>query len=136
MGDTDAVLGTGLDSTDTFHIAAVIERFGDRFLRRVFTENEIAQGTRQRSPERYFAGLFAAKEAAMKALGTGQISTVTWRDIEVVWIDAATHLRFEAGAARRFTEMGGDRSLLSITHTRNLALAQVLILGWQENARI
>ena len=135
MVDTASVLGTGLDSTDISHIAAVIERFGDRFLRRVFTADEIAQGAGKRSPERYFAGLFAAKEAAMKALGTGQISTVTWRDIEVVRLDAATQLKFEAGAARRFTEMGGDRSLLSLTQTRNLALAQDFILGCRENAQ-
>ena len=134
MVGTESILGTGLDSTDTSHIAAMIERFGDRFLKRVFSADEIAQVTGKRCPERYFAGLFAAKEAAMKALGTGQISAITWRDIRVVWIDAVAELRFEAGAARRFNEMGGDRSLLSITHTRTLALAQVLILCCRENA--
>ena len=65
------IIGRGLDATEIHRIAATIERFGDRFLRRVFTDDEIAYCTGRRVPAIHFAGRFAAKEAGMKALGTG-----------------------------------------------------------------
>ena len=78
------ILGIGLDATDIPRIADVLERYGDRFLRRVFTDDEIAYCTRRRNPAPHLAGRFAAKEAAMKALGTGHSQGVIWKDIEVV----------------------------------------------------
>jgi holo-[acyl-carrier protein] synthase len=66
-----AIIGLGFDATDLPRIRDVFDRYGDRFLRRVFTEGEIAYCTRQRDPVPSLAGRFAAKEAAMKALGTG-----------------------------------------------------------------
>jgi holo-[acyl-carrier protein] synthase len=75
------------------------------------------------------AGRFAAKEAAMKALGTGHSQGVLWRDIEVVRAGGPPQLRFHGGAARRFQALGATGSLLTITHSETLALAQVLLLG-------
>lgn len=106
----------------------VFARYGERFLRRVFTEVEIAYCTRQRDPVPSLAGRFAAKEATMKALGTGHSRGVLWKDIEVFRQGGPPQLRLSGGAARRFEAMGARRSLLTITHSENLALAQVLIL--------
>jgi holo-[acyl-carrier protein] synthase len=123
------IIGLGLDATDIPRIAATIDRYGDRFLQRIFTDGEIAYCTRRREPAVHFAGRFAAKEAAMKALGTGHSHGVLWRDIEVVRHGGPPRLAFHGGAGRRFAAMAGHSSLLTITHAETLALAQVLILA-------
>lgn len=123
------IVGVGLDATDIDRITDVIERYGDRFLRRIFTDGEIAYCTRRRVPAIHFAGRFAAKEAGMKALGTGHTQGVLWRDLEVVRRSGPPQLQFHGGAARRFAAIGGRSSLLTITHSDDLALAHVMILG-------
>lgn len=123
------IIGLGLDATDIDRIAATMARYGDRFLTRIFTSGEIAYCTRRRAPAVHFAGRFAAKEAAMKALGTGHSRGVLWRDVEVVRRGGPPQLHFHGGSARRFAAIGGHSSLLTITHSDDLALAQVLILG-------
>jgi holo-[acyl-carrier protein] synthase len=123
------IIGLGLDSTDISRVESVIERWGDRFVQRVFTEGEIAYCRRRHRPAIHFAGRFAAKEAAMKALGTGHTQEVLWRDVEVVRHGGPPLLRLHGGAARRFESMGGGSSLLTITHSEAVALAQVLLLG-------
>jgi holo-[acyl-carrier protein] synthase len=123
------IIGLGLDATDIDRISDTIDRWGERFLRRIFTEGEVAYCLRRRVPAIHFAGRFAAKEAAMKALGTGHSQGVLWRDVEVVRRGGPPRLEFHGGAARRFAAMGGQSSLLTITHSDDLAMAQVLILG-------
>ena len=123
------IIGLGIDATDIDRIADAIERYGDRFLRRLFTEGEVRYCTRRRVPAIHFAGRFAAKEAAMKALGTGHSQEVLWRDVEVVRGGGPPQLQFHGGAARRFAAIGAHSSLLTITHSEALALAQVLLLG-------
>ena len=123
------IIGLGLDATEIDRIAATIARYGDRFLTRIFTGVEIAYCTRRRVPAIHFAGRFAAKEAAMKALGTGHSRGVLWRDIEVIRRHGPPQLTFHGGAERRFISIGGRSSLLTITHSKTLALAQVLIIG-------
>src|SRR5204862_8175731 len=123
------IIGLGLDATDIERIAATIERYGDRFVHRIFTAGEVAYCTRRRVPAIHFAGRFAAKEAAMKALGTGHSQGVVWRDIEVVRRGGPPQLLLHDGAARRFEDIGGVSSLLTITHSDDLAIAQVMILG-------
>ena len=123
------IIGIGLDATDIPRIAETYARYGDRFLRRVFTDGEIAYCTRRRDPVPHLAGRFAAKEAAMKALGTGHSRGVLWKDVEVVRHGGPPQLRLHGGAARRAESMGMARSLLTITHSESLALAQVILLG-------
>ena len=123
------VIGIGIDATDLHRVADLLERYGDRFLRRVFTDGEIADWTKRRDPVPHLAGRFAVKEAAMKALGTGQSRGVVWKDIEVVRAFGPPQLKLGGGAARRATEMGVTRSLVTITHSETLAFAQVLLLG-------
>jgi|SRR5689334_2687893 holo-[acyl-carrier protein] synthase len=124
-----SIIGLGLDATDIDRIADVIERHGERFLRRIFTEEEIAYSTRRRVPAIHFAGRFAAKEAAMKALGTGHSQGVLWRDVEVIRRGGPPQLQLHGGAAARMKRIGGVRSLLTITHSDELAIAEVLIFG-------
>jgi holo-[acyl-carrier protein] synthase len=123
------IIGLGLDATDVDRIAATMERYGERFLRRVFTDAEIAYCMRKKIAAIHFAGRFAAKEAGMKALGTGQSQGVLWRDVEVVRSGGPPQLRFHGAAARHFAAMGGRGTLLTITHTDTMAFAQVLLLG-------
>jgi holo-[acyl-carrier protein] synthase len=124
------IIGLGFDATEIDRIADTIARYGDRFVQRVFTEHEIAYCTRRRVPAIHFAGRFASKEAAMKALGTGHSRGVLWRDIEVVrGSGGPPRLVFHGGAGRRFAEMGGHSSLLTITHTDDMAFAQALIMS-------
>ena len=123
------IIGLGLDATEIPRIAALIESYGERFIRRLFTDGEVAYCNRRRTPAIHFAGRFAAKEAGMKALGTGHSQEVLWRDIEVVRRGGPPQLQFHGGAARRFAAMGARSSLLTITHTEALALAQVLLIG-------
>jgi holo-[acyl-carrier protein] synthase len=122
------IIGLGIDATDIPRIAATLERYGERFMNRIFTDGEIAYCRRRREPAIHFAGRFAAKEAAMKALGTGHSQNVLWRDVEVVRHGGPPQLNFHGGAARRFAAMGAQSSLLTITHSETLALAQVLIM--------
>jgi holo-[acyl-carrier protein] synthase len=121
------IIGLGFDTTDITRIAATIARFGERFRHRIFTSGEIAYCQRRRTPAIHFAGRFAAKEAAMKALGTGRSRGVLWRDVEIVRDFGPPQLRFHGGAGRRFAAIGGQSALLTITHTADLAMALVLI---------
>ena len=123
------IIGIGLDATEIRRVEQAIERFGDRFLRRVFTDGEIAYAMRHRDPAPRFAARFAAKEAAMKALGTGHSQGVLWRSIEVVRTAGPPQLTFHDGAAARFALLHARRALLTISHSQTLALAQVLLLG-------
>ena len=119
-----------MDATDIPRIVQTIDRYGQRFTHRIFTEGEIAYCMRRREPAIHFAGRFAAKEATMKALGTGHSQGVLWRDVEVVRDRGGPpQLRLHGGAARRFERIGGRSSLLTITHSDALAFAQVMILG-------
>ncbi len=123
------IIGLGFDATDIPRIVSTIERYGQRFVQRIFTEGEIAYCMRRRVPAIHFAGRFASKEATMKALGTGHSQGVLWRDVEVIRRGGPPQLQLHGGAARRFAAMGGRSSLLTITHSDALAMAQVLILG-------
>src|SRR5712691_7216933 len=123
------IIGIGMDATEIDRIEATVARFGDRFLRRIFTDGEIAYATRRRNPTPHLAGRFAAKEAAMKALGTGHSRGVLWRDVEVIRRGGPPQLQLHGGAARVFAALGARSSLLTITHSDTLALAEVLILG-------
>jgi holo-[acyl-carrier protein] synthase len=123
------IIGTGLDATEIHRIAESIERYGERFIQRIFTEGEIAYCRRKRDAASSFAARFAAKEAAMKALGTGHSRGVFWRGIEVVRHFGPPRLLFHDGAATRLAALGATSSLLTLTHSRELAIAHVMILA-------
>jgi len=128
------IIGMGVDATEISRIAETIERFGDRFVRRVFTEGEIAYCRRKRDAASSFAARFAAKEAAMKALGTGHSRGVYWTGIEVIRRPGGPpQLQFHDGAAVRADTLGATGSLLTITHSQELAIAHVLLV--RDNGR-
>jgi holo-[acyl-carrier protein] synthase len=122
------IIGVGLDATEISRIAEAIDRYGDRFLRRVFTEGEIAYCQGKRDFASSYAARFAAKEAAMKALGTGHSRGVYWTGIEVVRRYGPPKLAFHGGAADRLRAMGGMSSIVTLTHSRDLAIAHVMLL--------
>lgn len=121
------LIGIGLDATEIDRVRDLFARYGDRFLQRVFTEAEAAYCFRHRDPAPSLAARFAAKEAGMKALGTGRSHGVLWRDVEVVRHDGPPQLVLHGGAARRMHAMGGTGALLTLTHARDLALAHVVL---------
>ena len=122
------IIGSGIDATEIARIGDAIERYGERFVHRVFTPDEIAYCRRRRDANSSFAARFAAKEAAMKALGTGHSRGVFWRGIEVVRRGGPPQLRFHEGAAARFASLGATGSVLTLTHSRELAIAHVLLV--------
>jgi holo-[acyl-carrier protein] synthase len=123
------ILGTGIDVIDIARIARSIERFGDQFLRRIYTTGEIAYCQRKRrNAAESFAARFAAKEAAAKALGTGIGFGVTWREIEVGREPAGRPLLLLHGRALQIAgHMGVRNASLSITHTPTQATALVIL---------
>ena len=123
-----SVLSIGVDFESISRVDKLLRRYGDRFLNRVFTEDEIAYSLRRKLPAQHLTGRFCAKEAAMKALGTGRSLGVLWRNVEVVRVSGPPQLRLHGGAARRFQQIGGGHALVTITHAGNFAFAQVLFL--------
>ena len=123
-----SVLSIGVDFESISRVDKLMRRYGDRFLNRVFTEEEIVYSLRRKLPAQHLTGRFCAKEAAMKALGTGRSLGVLWRNVEVVRVSGPPQLRLHGGAARRFEQIGGGHALVTITHAGNFAFAQVLFL--------
>ena len=123
------IVGLGMDATEVARIAATLERYGDRFLRRVFTDEEIAYCLRRKYPAPHLAGRLAAKAAGMKAIGTGHAFGVLWRDLEVVRRGGPPQLQFHNAAGEHFTRLGATKALLTITHTDDLAMAHVILTG-------
>ena len=127
------IVGTGIDIAEVQRIASAIERFGRRFLERVFTPDEIRYCESKANKAERYAGRFAAKEAAMKAIGTGWHHGVTWQDVEVKRIPGGRPtIAFHGKAAEFFRRLGAVHAHLSITHTKENAMAQV-ILEAEEN---
>lgn len=123
------IVGLGMDATEVPRVEAMLAEYGDRFLRRVFTEGEIGYCLRRRRPGPHLAGRFAAKEAGMKAIGTGHSRGVLWRDLEVVRHGGPPQLLFHNAAAEHFARLGAARALLTITHTDTLAFAHVILVS-------
>ncbi len=122
------IVGTGVDMADVGRIAASIERFGRRFTERVFTADEIRYCESKANQAERYAARFAAKEAAMKAIGTGWRHGVTWQDIEVRRAPGGRPtLALKGKAAEFFQKLGATRAHLSLSHTKEFALAQVVL---------
>jgi len=124
------LIGTGVDLIEVERIAHSIERFGERFLRRVYTDHEIAYCRGRRVSAESFAARFAAKEAGAKALGTGISRGVTWNEFQVARNPGGRPiLELRGRAALLATELGVRAISLSLTHTSGLAMATVVMEG-------
>jgi holo-[acyl-carrier protein] synthase len=122
------IIGTGVDIAEVSRICESIERFGDRFLQRIFTAGEIRYCERKANRYERYAARFAAKEAGMKALGTGWSRGVRWRDIEVVRPPGQRPtIQFHGEAAAIAAKLGTKNISLSLTHTSEQALAHVIL---------
>ena len=121
------IVGLGLDIAEVDRIEASIRRHGRAFVERIFTAAEIAYCEKHRNRAERFAGRFAAKEAAMKALGTGWAHGVRWVDIEVIREPGGKPTLKLSGASREIAGRLGVKNIaLTITHTGNIALAMVI----------
>lgn len=122
------IVGTGVDITEVARIAAAVERFGSRFLERVFTPEEVRYCTAKPNAAERLAARFAAKEAGMKAIGTGLRHGISWQDLEVVREPGGRPLLRYSGKAAEFArQLGCNRVQLSLTHTAEQALAFVIL---------
>jgi holo-[acyl-carrier protein] synthase len=122
------VLGVGTDLMEIERIRLSIARFGDRFLRRVYTPREIAYCQRKKNSAESFTARFAAKEAGAKALGTGISRGVSWLELEVLRAPSGQpRLELSGRAAQRASELGVNTISLSLTHSRDTALAVVIM---------
>ena len=122
------IVGSGIDLVEIPRIQHSVDRYGRRFLDRVYTVSEQEYCLRKHNSAESLAARFAAKEAAAKALGTGISQGVSWREIEVGREPGGRpNLRFHGRAASIAARLGVANAALSITHTGNLAMASVLL---------
>ncbi len=122
--------GIGIDLVPISRMRDIIARWDERFLQRVFTEAEIAYCQARRDPVPHFAARFAAKEAALKALGTGLSLGVSWRELEVRRERGQPPSLVLSGRSREISRRrGGGRVLLSLTHDGDYAMAQAMFVG-------
>jgi holo-[acyl-carrier protein] synthase len=124
------ILGTGVDLAEVPRIRAAIERHGGRFIERIYTPPEIAYVERKANRFERYAARFAAKEAGMKAIGTGWKRGVSWRDFEVVNLPSGRPtLRLHGVASEIAQQLGVRQIWLSLTHTAELGMAHVILEG-------
>ena len=124
------IVATGIDLVEISRIEEVFARRGERFRNRVFTDGEISYCESRASKLASYAARFAAKEAVMKALGTGWSEGVGWKDIEVARdTKGAPIIKVYERALERMRDLGAARVHVSLTHSGNLAIAQVVLEG-------
>jgi holo-[acyl-carrier protein] synthase len=124
------IVAIGIDLVEITRIGEVLTRRGDRFRKRVFTDHEIDHCEHRAAKLQSYAARFAAKEAAMKALGTGWSEGVAWRDIEVVSEQSGRPaIEMHGRALERMRAIGATTIHLSLTHSGDLAIAQVVLEG-------
>lgn len=122
------IVGTGVDLAEVPRIKHSIERFGDKFIRRIYTPGEIAYVERKANKYERYAARFAAKEAGMKAIGTGWKRGVTWQDFEVSNLPSGKPtLKFHGVAAKVAESLQVRNVSLSLTHTAELGMAHVIL---------
>ncbi len=124
------IVGIGVDIVEVERMRRTVERYGDHFVRRIFTDAETCYCRRCAHPEQRFATRFAAKEAALKALGVGWTQGLQFTEVEVVTNElGAPSVLFSGRALELSKELGVERIHVSMTHHRDFAIAQVLLEG-------
>ena len=123
-----SVVGIGVDLVECARIQHSIDRFGDRFLHRVFTDGEVAYSMSMKVPARHLAARFAAKEAVSKAFGTGIGKAMGWRDIDVQKKASGEPFLVFSGPAEELAKTRGlTNALITLSHTDHLAIACVVL---------
>ena len=124
------ILGMGMDIEEIPRVREVMERHRERFLRRVFTAGEITYCSQHKHPELRYAARFAAKEATMKALGTGWRDGVAWKQIEIANLPSGKPtIQLDGKALEIFRSLGGTSVAVTLSHTQQVAAATVIIEG-------
>jgi holo-[acyl-carrier protein] synthase len=122
------IIGIGIDLVDCGRIQNSIDRFGERFLKRVFTDGEIAYSNSMKFPARHFAARFAAKEALSKAFGTGIGKSMAWRDLDVRKKESGEpYVVLSGGAERMANEREVGRVWISLSHTEQSGMATIIL---------
>jgi holo-[acyl-carrier protein] synthase len=122
------IVGLGTDLAEVDRIQAAVERYGERFLNRIYTPRELAYALRKANKYERLAARFAAKEAGMKAIGTGWRRGVTWKDFEVANLPSGRPtLLFHGRGAEFARELNVTRTTLSLTHTEAISMAVVIL---------
>ena len=124
------IIGIGTDIIECERIGRMLTQHGERFTEHVFTDEEVQYCSRRKIAEQHFSGRWAAKEAVLKALGTGWIAGIAWRDVEVVVQPSGKPtIRLHRGAAEKAVELGIAEVLVSISHCKSYATATAIALG-------
>jgi holo-[acyl-carrier protein] synthase len=124
------VIGIGTDIVECLRIAQMIERHGDLFITRVYTDHEIEYCQTRKQSTQHFAGRWAAKEAVLKALGTGWRRGISWRDVEIRNdTSGKPTVALRGGARDVVEELHISQMLISISHCRSHATAYALAVG-------
>jgi holo-[acyl-carrier protein] synthase len=124
------VLGIGVDLVECARIQRSIDRFGERFLHRVFTDGEIEYSMSMKFPARHLAARFAAKEAASKAFGTGIGKAIGWRNIDIRKKESGEPFLVFSGPAQELAATRGVTfALITLSHTEHYAMASVVLEG-------
>ena len=122
------ITGIGIDVIQNDRIRQSVERFGDRFLNRIYTEGEIEYCKKSANPEIHYAARWAAKEAAFKALGTGWAAGVKWKEVEVVRLASGKpELHLHGDALAHASAAGAKHFYVSLTHDQLISAAVVIL---------
>src|SRR3954447_19981522 len=123
-----SVVGIGVDLVDVERIQHSIDRFGERFVERVFTEGEIAYCQSMKFPARHLAARFAAKEALSKAFGTGIGKAMGWRDLDVQKKESGEPFVVLSGGAEKMAQQRGvEKVWISLSHTEQSGMATIIL---------
>jgi holo-[acyl-carrier protein] synthase len=124
------IIGVGTDIIECLRIAQMIDRHGELFIRRVYTDHEIAYCSTKKAATQHYAGRWAAKEAVLKALGTGWVRGISWRDVEVRHKPGGAPTVALRGGAKEVLERSGITHMhISISHCRSHAVAYAIAEG-------
>jgi holo-[acyl-carrier protein] synthase len=124
------IIGIGADIIECLRIAQMIDRHGELFIRRVYTEHEIGYCSSKKAATQHYAGRWAAKEAVLKALGTGWVRGISWRDVEIRHKPGGAPTVALCGGAKEVLERSGITCMhVSISHCRSHAVAYAIAEG-------
>ncbi|HLV25834.1 MAG TPA: holo-ACP synthase [Gemmatimonadales bacterium] len=129
MESREVIVGLGIDLVEIGRVARLIDRHGERALRKLFTDEERSYAARRAEPARHFAGRFAAKEAAFKALSADSAARqMSWKELEVFGApDGRPTLRLHGVAASAAARLGANKAWVTITHDERSAMAVVVL---------
>ena len=124
------IIGIGTDIVECARIARMLDNHAQQFTGRVFTEEEVRYCTGRKVADQHFAGRWAAKEAVLKSFGTGWISGISWRDVEVVIAPSGKPtIRLHCGALQKAEDLGIAEVFISISHCKSYATATAVAVG-------